>query len=415
MKKLLSSLVIWIFWIPFVIGQNGSNSAPSIGIKFSGYIKTDIFYDTRQTSAPNGIREGHFYLFPDNALYDADSNDVNSSPSFHMLSIQSRVRTDFTGPDALGAKSTAAIEAEFFGTSESDLNGVRLRHAYIKLDWSKTSLLIGQTWHPMFPATCFPGVISFNTGAPFNPFSRNPQIRFSFALGKVIPTVTAYSQRDFTSTGPDGYSNKYMRNSALPGVNLQIKVPVNAQGYLILGGDYKTLRPQLKSSTNYENKNIISSFAGFLTANYKTKSLIISAMGTLAQNATDLVMIGGYAVREVSDTIRKINSYSNINTASAWLDIGTNGKKVQFGLFAGYSKNLGSTDKTAGPAFARGDNIDHLFRISPRISVTHEKLTFAFENENTWAAYGKPNEQWKISDAQSIVNNRFLLAVYFKF
>ena len=118
-----------------------------------------------------------------------------------------------------------------------------------------------------------------------------------------------------------------MRNSGLPGLNLQVKVPVNAQGYLILGGDFKTLRPQLKSTTNFENKNSISSFAGFLTANYKTRSLNISAMGTLAQNATDLVMIGGYAVKEVSDTIRKINSYSNLTTASAWLDIGTNIKK----------------------------------------------------------------------------------------
>ena len=112
---------------------------PSWGIKFSGFVKTDIFYDTRQSSASNGLREGHFYLYPDNVLYDAAGNDLNANPSFHMLNIQTRIRGDITGPDAFGAKTSGAIEAEFFGTSESDLNGFRLRHAYVRLDWTSTS------------------------------------------------------------------------------------------------------------------------------------------------------------------------------------------------------------------------------------------------------------------------------------
>ena len=49
---------------------------PQFGIKFSGFVKTDIFYDTRQSSASNGIREGHFYLYPDNTLLDAEGKDI---------------------------------------------------------------------------------------------------------------------------------------------------------------------------------------------------------------------------------------------------------------------------------------------------------------------------------------------------
>ena len=94
-----------------------------------------------------------------------------------MLSVQTRLVGKITGPDAFGAKTSGYIEAEFFGTSDADVNGFRLRHAYVKLNWTTTELLIGQFWHPMFITESFPEVVSFNTGAPFQPFNRSPQIR----------------------------------------------------------------------------------------------------------------------------------------------------------------------------------------------------------------------------------------------
>jgi hypothetical protein len=210
--------IVLILLITTIISHVAAQETdPGWGIKFSGFVKTDVFYDTRQSSASNGIREGHFYLYPDNVLYDAAMKDLNANPSFHILNIQTRLKGDISGPDAFGAKTSGAIEAEFFGTNESDLNGFRLRHAYVKMDWQKTILIIGQTWHPMFPAESFPGTISFNTGAPFTPFSRNPQVRVTRKFSHVSFTLTAYAQRDFTSSGPDGASNKYMRNSGLPG------------------------------------------------------------------------------------------------------------------------------------------------------------------------------------------------------
>ena len=41
---------------------------PKFGINFSGFVKTDIFFDTRQSGTSTGLREGHFYLFPDNSV-----------------------------------------------------------------------------------------------------------------------------------------------------------------------------------------------------------------------------------------------------------------------------------------------------------------------------------------------------------
>jgi hypothetical protein len=239
MKKINAVLILAIIGFHCLTGQN----TPPVGVKFSGYVRTDVIYDTRQSTPSGGIREGHFYLYPENVSLDANKVDINAQPNFHILSFQTRVRADISGPDAFGAKISGVIEAEFFGTSEADINGLRLRHAFTKLDWKKSSLLMGQTWHPMFPAECFPGTLSFNTGAPFTPFSRNPQIRFTYKPGKISASVTAYSQRDFTSTGPDGSSNKYMKNSGLPGMNAQLRLPVSTNAIAFIGGDHEDPAP----------------------------------------------------------------------------------------------------------------------------------------------------------------------------
>ena len=388
---------------------------PGWGIKFSGFVKTDVFYDTRQSSASNGIREGHFYLYPDNVLYDAAMNDLNANPSFHILNIQTRLRGDISGPDAFGAKTSGAIEAEFFGTNESDLNGFRLRHAYVKMDWQKTALIIGQTWHPMFPAESFPGTISFNTGAPFTPFSRNPQVRLTRKFSHVSFTLTAYAQRDFTSSGPDGASNKYMRNSGLPGFNLQLRAAAGDVFTAWAGADYKTIRPELKTPANIETSATIGSFSVFSNVKIKTKPLNISIMGTYGQNASDLVMIGGYAVSEVTDTPSQFKTYTNLNTVSFWTDLSTTGKKVAFGIFAGYSKNLGAKEPINGPVYGRGNNIDHLFRVSPRITLTEGKLTFAAEVENTTVAYGTMRNDGQVVNTNTVSNVRILLSAIYKF
>jgi hypothetical protein len=411
MRKICTTLSLSII----CLGNLCAQTAPSFGIKFSGYVRTDFIFDTRQSSAANGLREGHFYLFPDNVSYDADSVDINANPSFHILSIQTRLKGDISGPDAFGAKTSGVIEAEFFGTSEADLNGFRLRHAFTKLDWEKTSLLIGQTWHPMFPTECFPGTISFNTGAPFTPFSRNPQIKFSYKPGKLSATLTAYSQRDFTSTGPDGSGNKYMRNSGMPGFNAQVKLPITTNGFVLIGTDYKTIRPELKTAANFENPNTLGSLAGFATFHLKTKPVSVSLMGAYVQNASDLIMIGGYGVADIIDPATGVRTFANLTTANGWVDVYTNGKKIQAGLFAGYSKNLGSAVELAGPLFGRGNNIGYLARISPRVMVIQEKFTLAAEFETTIAGYGKPDSFGKTINISPVTNYRILLAAIYKF
>lgn len=407
--------VLIVVFILAVIRAGAQDVEKSYGIKFSGFVKTDVFYDTRQSSASNGIREGHFYLFPDDVLYDADMNDLNANPSFHILNIQTRLRGDITGPDAFGAKTSGAIEAEFFGTSESDLNGFRLRHAYAKLDWQRVSLLAGQYWHPMFPAENFPGTVSFNTGAPFLPFSRNPQVRLVLLPGKISFTLVAYSQRDFTSPGPDGNSSKYLRNSGTPGIHLQAKIPAGEYLTAWAGADYKTVRPEIKTTANIETKETVGGISAFAALKLKTKPLNFSIMGIYGENASDMMMIGGYAVSEITNPADQLKRWTTLNSAGFWIDMSTNGKKVSAGVFSGYSKNLGSREVIVGPSYGRGNDIDHLFRVSPRLTVTEGKLSFAAELESTLAAYGTAGSDGRVSDTHNVTNLRLLLSLIYRF
>jgi len=163
----------------------------NFGISFSGFVKTDLMFDSRQTI---NSREGHFLLFPANQSLDKNGADINAKSSFNSLALQSRLIGKIKGPDAFGANTSGMIEGEFFGTSDGDANGFRLRHAYVSLKWKSTTLLIGQTWHPMFVVEAFPQTVSFNTGAPFQPFSRNPQVRLTQSLGNInlIAAVMLY-------------------------------------------------------------------------------------------------------------------------------------------------------------------------------------------------------------------------------
>jgi hypothetical protein len=412
MKRLV---LLFFLFICLSANAQDKKEEPQFGIKFSGYVKNDIFIDTRQSGVTTALRDEHFYLYPDNVLYDNDGKDINASNDLQMLNIQTRLKGDIFGPDAFGAKTSGVIEAEFYGTSELDVNGFRLRHAFVKMDWQKTTLLIGQYWHPLFPAESFPGTLSFNTGAPFNPFSRNPQVRLTKKLNEISMSLTIYSQRDFVSTGPEGSSNKYIKNSGLPGSNLHFRIPLGQVFTAWAGVDYKTLKPELKTSKNYKSEETIGSFSTFANVKIKTKPVNISLMGGYAQNATDLMMLGGYAVSEITDTLTQLKTYTTLNTMSAWADLTTSGKKVVFGLFAGYSKNLGSNNPVEGAYYSRGSNIDHLFRVSPRVSFISGNLSFGLEMETTSAAYGVTQTDGTVSNPEGVVNLRVLFATMYKF
>ena len=422
-KKILFFLLISPI---FVFSQENN----SFGIKFHGFVKSDLLFDSRQTV---DAREGHFLLFPKNVSIDPDGKDVNAKSSFNMLSIQSRLKGFITGPDIGKIKTSAYIEGEFFGMMNSDINGFRLRHAFIKLKWKTASILVGQYWHPMFATKCYPGTVSFNTGVPFQPFSRNPQIRLTKSFGKFNFFLTALSQVDFISTGPNGSSAKYLRNSTIPALNFKVEFNCknddkNRELLIGLSVNYKNLVPRLQTNLNYKTSQTTHSMAFSGYAKFKTKAITIKAYGFYGGDAYNLLMLGGYAVTKVTDPAKDYVEYSCIRNTSYWLDFQTNSKKLAWGLFGGYTKNLGSSNEIVGDAYTRGADIDFIYRISTRLIWNIKKFRLAPELEYTAAAYATEklyagggsrilniDEYGKVTDSELVGNFRVLIGFYYFF
>ncbi|MCK7491979.1 MAG: hypothetical protein MZW92_10215 [Comamonadaceae bacterium] len=176
---------------------------PAFGITFSGFVKTDIFYDTRQTVS---IREGHFLLYPKGPLARPRRRRTSTTAADvqHPLHPDPPGRQDH-GPGRprgqdLGLPRRPSSSAPRTPTSTASASAT----ATSSSTGRSSELMIGQFWHPMFVTESFPDVVSFDTGAPFQPFNRSPQVRYTRMFGKVSLTATALAQRDFASNGPDG-------------------------------------------------------------------------------------------------------------------------------------------------------------------------------------------------------------------
>lgn len=381
------------------------------GITLSGFVKYDMFYDSRVTQS---IREGHFLIFPEKEVLNSNNEDINAKPSFNFLSIQSRVSGKISGPDFFDAKTSGLIEGEFFGTSDADVNGFRLRHAYVKLDWESFSILAGQFWHPMFVTDCSPATISFNTGAPFQPFSRNPQLRFTIKANKLNIIAAAMSQRDFQSNGPGGFSSVYLRNSLIPDLHLQFQYKEDK--YLFgFGGGYKSLMPRTITTKNFTTDSRINSFSALAYAKFVFNDLTFKIEGVWGQNLADYTMLGGYAVKSVDTTTGK-EEYTNLNSLSSWFEL-SYVKNIELAIFAGYIKNLGTDDNTTGTYYTRGGNIDYQFRISPRFAIISGKTKIATELEITSANIGTNNntDKGKVINGKTVTNIRGLVSFIYNF
>lgn len=414
--KFITNLFLAFFILTvFVFSEDG------FGVRFKGFVKTDMFYDTRQTSS---IREGHFLVLPKPEVLDADGEDVNAAPRFDIISVQSRIGMNISAPSALGADISGYIEGAFFGSAEGNINTFRLRHAFVKMDWENSSLLVGQYWHPMFIVQAFPGVVSFNTGAPFQPFSRNPQVRFSQRAGDLELEAAACMQRDFQSFGPEVGGTASVRTAEfaadgiIPDLNFQARYHIG-QSLVGAGAEYKVLRPRLETPVNYVSEETIGSFAAMAYAKVKSGDFSIAAEGVYGQNLANLTMLGGYGITSV-ETSTGIEEYTNLNTMSLWAEA-LYGKNFKIGLFGGYSQNLGSDDPlaTGTTIYARGANVDYAYRISPRAIWDFKKdgipgLRFAGELEYTAAAFGSVDyvENAEVLDAEDISNLRVLIACY---
>jgi len=392
------------------------------GIKFSGFVKNDFFWDSRQTVS---AREGHFLLWPSPVSLDELGNDINDKASFNFLAIQSRLIGNITGPDAFGAKTSGLIEGDFFAQANDNVNLFRLRHALVKLNWEHLEVLAGQYWNPLFVTACFPGTISFNTGTPMQSFARNPQLRVTYKVGGFSILAAALSQRDYSSVGPLGASSQYLRNSAVPDMHMQLHFGTsNESGLNILAGAgaaYKTIVPRLTSSpidgVTYTVDEKVDGFTAMAFTKLTTGPITAKLQVRYGENISDLLGISGFAAAELTNITTGERSYTPLKSMTFWGEIQTNGNP-QVGIFGGLTSNNGTKESIllGSPVYGRGTTIRRLYRIAPRIMYNARKVCVAMELEYTNAAYGSNyNEFYIPAETVSAGNLRILTSVYYHF
>jgi len=420
----LKKLLLLLFVTITVSGFAAEPTATTL--KLYGYVGNDFFFNSRQNVE---MVDGVIQLFPKPIELSAGA-DKNTTAQAEMLSINTRLGVDITGAPICGAKSSGKVEADFagFGTSYYVF---RIRQAYVKLNWSSTELLVGQTWHPFF-GSVVPSTFSANAGAPFQPFNRSPQVRLKQNLSKQLTfTFSALYEMQYASQGPAGTTNAYLKNAMIPELfaGFENKTSSWTNG---IGVDLKTIKP---------DANSITSFSAVAYSQYVKGKLQLKGKAIYGQNLSDQLMLGGYGVSQFSADSTKAVKYTNFNNASGWINA-VYGSKIQVGVLVGISKNLGTNNDLAvssgkkfanygygfydnsalNPALKKTDTgyygqqvLDCLYRINPQISYNLPNFRIGLEYDYTSASYGTIQRNGTAINPYSVDNHRILASIMYIF
>lgn len=379
-----------------------------------GFVRNDFSYDSRKTFAAVGEL---FNFIPLDNNINSLGQDLNAVPSARLLAVVSRIGFNFKSPSFNGMHINAKIETDFCGAG-ANYNMFRIRHAYVGLNWKHHQIIAGQAWHPM-SGELLPSIVSLNTGAPFNAFSRAPQLRYNALTGPVTLTAAAIYQLQYPAPGPEGNSTKYQVFGGLP--ELYLGVTYNANGLKIgFGGEFMSIRPrttaQIDSATTVKVNETVNSFATQLFAQYNNKNFTIAAKSIYGQNTGHLLMMSGYGVSGIKSDGYSL-TYSPLTQSSTWLTAAYHTAKpnhnIRATILGGYMKNFGAKDELS-KVYVRGfDNIDQMFRVAPSIQYLFKGLVVGVEYEYTGVLYGTPQANYSVTNTHLVGNHRaYLMLVY---
>lgn len=403
--------------------------------KFYGFIRNYMVYDSRESVAGTGDL---FYYLPKDRNLNEIGEDLNRKNSFRFLSLTSRAGVDVSGYQIGRTAVGAKIEADFY----AGLSGVtgtatlRMRQAYLTLGWkdlplgkgsrASVGLKMGQAWHPMAADLC--PVFTLESGAPFGPFSRTPQLTLDANLGEHFTlTASALWQMQYTSTGPYlGASANYIKYSCIP--EGYIGVTVKAGGWMTrIGADVLSIKP--RSDDTVYDKDIkvvkkptvkvsdrITTVSPFVYMQYVRGKFAVKAKTIYASAGEHMNIQGGYGVTRKFEEDGQDGhwEYTPTHSSSTWLTV-SYGKKWVPMLMLGYYQNFGTAEdllveggkgSESSLYFSKNSfkNLNRLYRIAPSIVCNFGKLAIGLDYELSGAQFG----QEKDADGNSLYNARGL-------
>ena len=381
--------------------------------KLYGFIRNYMVFDTHEVSA--GTQDLYFYMPKDRNLND-EGTDLAEIPSFRMLALTTRLGLNVSGYRIGDLKVSGAVEGDFYCMNGS-VAAFRLRQAYMGLLWDNLVLgdllvNVGQTWHPL--AADLPHVTNLETGAPFNPVNRSPQIMAHWTVGKFTWTGGILYPMQYLPTGPNGKSGDYNKYGLIPEVYLGVSL--KSGGFLgRVGVDFFSIKPRWNApiitasdvvdgqrvlvydtSVTKQNQSRLFAYSPFVFLQYTHGSFQVKAKSILAQAGEHLNLLSGYGA--TFDWNREELTYTPMQDWASYISFQV-GKKWQFLAMAGYMQRLGTTKSIFGydDYFVNSlwlntsadTRIQRAVRITPTIALNVGKLTFSLEYNGPAAFFGE--------------------------
>ncbi|MCK5632904.1 hypothetical protein KAH94_04095 [bacterium] len=399
--------------------------------KFSGYVRMDGFFDTRQNL---DFWRGFDLAHPARVLLDPNGQDVNAKAQYNMVPYTA-LRLKATGPKCFNARSSATVRTDFAGkvdtAGEQHFGSLRLQHGYVQFDWEKTKLIGGLAYHPLTILRFSTDTIAINAGEMFDPFQYSAHLmyqhkleffEFIFALGKL-------------------YERERSRDAIMPDFFAEV-VAEYKEHLFAMGVDVRAIVPRLQTETDpifatllegrevehgYKTSQMIVSPIAFVGAKLQWGNVTSTTRFTYAANAAPFSLIGGYAVK-CRDPQTDKRQYTLLRSLNFWTDLSYNNDVFEIGVLVGTAKNIGSKYKILrepiaddAPEGTQGDllafgfalDMDYLVRIQPRLRVFSGPVTFGAEVEYTRAAFGTTNECGRVCNACPVANTRLLGSIIY--
>ncbi len=365
----------------------------SFSLDWHGFVNPHYYADSRSVV---GGREDMMLFFPKPIVKDSLGNDLNDGWQADMLAITARLGLTIKGPDIWGAKTKAYIEGDFTGSTNATINDLRLRHAYIDLNWEHHRLLAGQYWYAMVIHEIMPMTNPLNMGSPFHCYARQPQVRYEYHLDAFEAVAVAQWQLDNMSqgllNGTATSSTLFARHSMIPELNFQLRYNT---GNLFFGAavNVKTIQPMVQTVATavQPSQKKHSSLTYSVFGKVNLGEVTLKAQTLLNNSLYEGCSLGGYLM--LAD-----GSFEDWHFNTVWLDIERNSGHWRPGIFLGFAKNLDYGNANFVHCFGRGHDMEYLWRIQPRLTYTTEKgLSFTGEAEYTRAGYDEPVGNLRLS------------------
>ena len=461
MKKRYYTLLFAVL-ASFVGGVASAQEEEPAHYSLYGFIRNYTVFDTHEVNA--GTQDLFFYMPKDRRLAE-DGRDLAEVPTFRMLALTTRLGLNVSGYRIGELKVSGAVEADFYCMNGS-VATFRLRQAYIGMLWDNLELgdllvNVGQTWHPM--GADMPHITNLETGAPFNPFNRSPQIMAHWTVGKFTWTGGILFPMQYLPVGPI-YSTDPVWNSSLGKYEptttysttksaefnkygmipeVYVGVALKSGGFLgKVGANFFSSMPRWQAPAitivdeatkelafDYDHTSMLKerlyAISPFVFLQFTKGSFQLKAKSILAQSGEHMNLLSGYAGSY--NWSKHALEYTPMQDWASFLSFQT-GRKFQFLCMLGYMQQLGTTKSVF--AYRANDRLNTLwlntsadskiqraFRATPTLAYNLGKLTFSLEYNCTgaWFGEGDRNRGGLYDTGHWVLNHRVEQMIKFSF